>query len=107
VLVLLAGVLVLPNLTWSQGPGGGGRGGRGINPEDLFYRFSGGNDVIVISTMDPAQQDRVRQMTASFGLTGDQITVDQFTDAMTKRMSAFGGKSGRRSGSAQKSRCWN
>jgi Ca2+-binding EF-hand superfamily protein len=91
-LVMLAGVLILPNLTWSQGPGGGGRmggGGFSMNPDDSFNRFSGGKDVIVISELDDRQKMFVPMIMQRMGLSGDRITREQWRTASNNMMQQF------------------
>jgi hypothetical protein len=88
---MLAGVLILPNLTWSQGPGGGRMGGGGfsMNPDDSFNRFSGGKDVIVISELDDRQKMFVPMIMQRMGLSGDRITREQWRTASNNMMQQF------------------
>ncbi len=114
-LILTAGFLLLPTLSWSQFPGmggpGGGRfggnpggggafgGGAGgtrmqFDPDRIFNMISGGKDVIDLSQLDPNMRQR---LASRYGVTGNQITRDQFKAGMAQRMSnpsgQFGGTS--------------
>ncbi len=94
--IVLAGLLILPSLTWSQFPGGGrgsrgfgGGGGTGPNPEGMFNFFSGGKDVIDVNEIDPKMRDGFLRLQAKMGLTGDRITREQFKEALAKQMPMF------------------
>jgi Ca2+-binding EF-hand superfamily protein len=98
-LVLLAGVLILPNLTWSQGPGGVRPGGPGMmgDPGAMFDRFSGGKDVIVVSELDERRRGFFQMFAQRMGLSGERITRDEFKSSMDKfmaRMNAGGAAPG-------------
>ncbi len=71
------------------GAGRGGRGIRGVDPDAMFDRFSGGNDVIVVSALEPIQQAAFQRIAAQFGLGGDRITRQEFKDALAKNNAAF------------------
>lgn len=98
VLVLLAGVLILPNLTWSQGPSrSGAPGGMPFappNPDEMFNRFSGGKDVIVVSELDSRQQRFFQFLGPQMGLTGDRITREQFRASQEKMNTMFQSRMG-------------
>lgn len=104
-LILTAGVLLLPTLSWSQfpgmgggGPGGGGFGGGGrtgmqMDPNMLFNMLSGGQDVINVDQMNPQFRGMFDRFAPMLGLRGNQITREQFSGAMTRarEMMAAGG----------------
>jgi len=86
-LFLLAAILIIPQLTWSQGPGGARGMGKGFD----FDFFSGGKDVIVVSQLNPRAQGFFQQA----GLTNDRVTRDEFKAAMERMQSArMGGPGG-------------
>jgi Ca2+-binding EF-hand superfamily protein len=99
----LATLLVpaLASAQWGGPPGGGDRGGdrggRGMrsgDPNQFFDRLAQGRDVIIRSQLDP----RMAGMLDRFGIQGEQITRQQFTDAMQRfrdEMQRNGGGYGR------------
>lgn len=82
VLIMLAGFLLLPILSWSQGPGGSSRS---VNSDDIFYRLSGGEEVIVVSAMAPELKERFQRMAAQLGLAGDRIMAYRKSSATQHR----------------------
>jgi Ca2+-binding EF-hand superfamily protein len=152
-LILTAGFLLIPTLTWSQGPGGGQRGPRGngggfggngggfggsdrggfggnqwagqaggdkpviqfggppggdqgggmgggrgmsrMDPDQLFNMVSKGQEVIHVDQLDPFSKSMFDRFASRFGLSGNQITRDQFKAALTKvREAAASGQLG-------------
>jgi len=88
-LILTAGFLLLPTLSWSQfsgqgGPGGGGMRGMSMDPDQLFNFASKGRDVIIVSELDSMSKMMFDRMSSRLGLTGNEITREQFRGAMTR-----------------------
>ena len=87
-LILTAGFLLLPALSWSQFPGqggsGGGRSGFQMDPDQLFNFASKGKDVIVVSELDAISKMMFDRMSSKLGLTGNEISREQFKGAMTR-----------------------
>lgn len=86
-LILAAGFMLLPTLSWSQFPGQGGSGGwRGMSmdPDQLFNFASKGRDVIVVSELDGMSKMMFDRMSSRLGLSGNEITREQFRGAMTR-----------------------
>lgn len=93
-LVLLAGIIVLPNLTWSQGfgkkDGSGGMGGFKMpTADEAFDKLSGGKNEFSVSQLDENGKRRWQFSSTWLGLTGDRITRDQFKAAFEKSMGQF------------------
>ena len=88
--VLLAGILVLPSLTWSQFPSRGSRG----TPDEQFDKLSGGKDVINVSELDAGKKMFFQFAGPKLGLTGETITRTQFKEALGKASAMFGGAPG-------------
>lgn len=98
-LILTAGFLLIPTLSWSQFPGMGGGEGRASmrgNPDMLFNMLSGGKDVIYVDQMDPQSRSMFDRFGPMLGLVGNEITREQFSNAMNKvrEMAAQGGFGG-------------
>jgi hypothetical protein len=97
-ILLVAGFILMPTVLWSQpgglgGPpggfgGGGGMGGGGafsrINPDQLFDLFAKGQDVIRVESLDQGSRAMFDRFGARFGITGSQITREQFRDSFNK-----------------------
>src|SRR6476469_8408272 len=89
-LLFTAGLLLMPTLIWSQFPGGfggGPPGGQGksrmqMDPDQLFDFVAKGQDVIRVDQLDPRTKMMFERMAPSLGLTGNEITRDQFKGAM-------------------------
>jgi Ca2+-binding EF-hand superfamily protein len=63
-------------------PGGPGAGG-GRDPGRIFDRFANGQSTISISDLPPQMQQRLSQFLQEKGITGGQITRDQFVELMS------------------------
>ncbi|MCE9534162.1 MAG: hypothetical protein K8T89_24045 [Planctomycetes bacterium] len=87
VLIIAAGLIVLPQLTWSQPRGPGGP--RGGNPDEIFDRFAKGKEVIVVSELEPTMKMGMQFFGSKLGLTGDQITRTQFKEALGKATAMY------------------
>jgi Ca2+-binding EF-hand superfamily protein len=91
-LVLTAGFLLVPTLTWSQFPGAGtpGSGGPGgmramlNDPDQLFNIVSKGQDVIRVDQLDPFSKSMFDRFASRYGLSGNEISRDQFKTAFTR-----------------------
>jgi Ca2+-binding EF-hand superfamily protein len=97
-LVLTAGFLMIPTMSWSQfpgmagggdrgagGPGGGRMGGMGsIDPDTSFNWFSGGKDVIIVDQISPQLRGIFDRVAPMLGLTGNEISREQFRGAAAK-----------------------
>lgn len=90
-LILTAGFLMIPTLSWSQGFGGGGPGAGGpggmrmqMDPDQLFNFVSKGKDVIRVDELDQFSKQMFDRFATRFGLTGNEITREQFKGAMEK-----------------------
>src|SRR5262245_53454686 len=80
----------------TAGPGGGGPGGPGgfggggrsmmtqMDPDMAFNFLSGGKDVIQVDQLDPRMKGMIDRFGSLVGLSGNQISRDQFKQAMTK-----------------------
>jgi hypothetical protein len=98
VILLAAGFILMPTVLWSQpggfggGPpgGGGGMGGGGmgafsrINPDQLFDMFAKGQDVIRVESLDQGARQIFDRFGARFGITGNEITREQFRESFNK-----------------------
>ena len=100
-LILTAGFLLIPTMSWSQFPGFGGGGAPGggrmqMDPDQLFNFVSKGQDVIRVDELDQFSRSMFDRFAARFGLTGNEITREQFKGAMAKaqEMAASGQLSG-------------
>jgi hypothetical protein len=96
-LILTAGFLLIPTLSWSQFPGGGSRdGGRTqFDPDQLFNLVARGQDVIRVNELDPMARAMFDRFASRLGLGGNEITRDQFRTAMDRvRQGALSGESG-------------
>ncbi len=105
-LILSAGFLLMPTLMWSQGPGGGFPGGGGfgqpgggaggglsrMDPDMMFNMLSGGKDVINLDQLDPRMKGMMDRFGPMLGLSGNQISRDQFRQSMgrVREMAASG-----------------
>lgn len=90
-LILTAGFLLIPTMSWSQFPGfggggapGGGRMGMQMDPDQLFNFASKGQDVIRVDELDPFSKSMFDRFASRLGLTGNEITREQFKGAMVK-----------------------
>ncbi|MBO0697840.1 MAG: hypothetical protein J2P46_05575, partial [Zavarzinella sp.] len=91
-LLFTAGLLLMPTLLWSQLPGGfggGAPGGEGrprmqMDPDQLFNFVSKGQEVIRVDQLDPASKMMFDRFASRFGLSGNEITRDQFKSAMNR-----------------------
>jgi hypothetical protein len=100
-LILTAGFLLIPTMSWSQFPGFGGGGTPGggrmqMDPDQIFNFVSKGQDVIRVDELDAFSRSMFDRFASRFGLTGNEITRDQFKGAMAKvqEMAASGQLSG-------------
>jgi len=86
-LLLLAGLLILPNLTWSQGPGERFRKISekfSADPDAAFDALSGGKEVIVFSELTPKQQQGLRFAASMQGFEiTERISREQFKEKAT------------------------
>jgi hypothetical protein len=87
----------------SGGSGGmmmGGRSSSGMmsmmggDPNAMFDRFAGGRDVLRRSDMDPMRQMMFDRFAGQMGLTGSEISRQQFVGAIQQMQSRMGGSSG-------------
>src|SRR5687767_1971983 len=91
-LLLTAGFLLMPTLIWSQFPGSGGPGGAGPggmramfnDPDQLFNMVSKGQEVIRVDQLDPLSKSMFDRFASRYGLTGNEISRDQFKSAFTR-----------------------
>src|SRR5262245_33972756 len=91
-LLLTAAFLLMPTLLWRQLPGGFGGppgGGEGrtrmqMDPDQLFNLVAKGQEVIRVYQLDPFSKSMFDRFASRLGLTGNEITRDQFKSAMTR-----------------------
>src|SRR5436305_659424 len=77
------------------GPGGfGGRGMRGGDPNQFFDMLAKGKDVINRDELDPMQQRMFDGIAQRNGLTGNSITRQQFSAAMSAQASRMNNGAG-------------
>jgi Ca2+-binding EF-hand superfamily protein len=95
VLLLAAGFILMPTVLWSQPggfpPGGGGPGGGGAgsalgraNPDQIFDMIAKGQDVIRVDNLDPFTRSMFDRFAARFGITGNQISREQFRESFAR-----------------------
>jgi Ca2+-binding EF-hand superfamily protein len=73
---------------------GGSRGGFG-DPNQFFDRLSGGKDVVTRSELNPWQQQMFDRLAQTAGVSGEQLTRDQFLKASEQMRQNFGMGGGR------------
>jgi hypothetical protein len=92
-LLLTAAFLLMPTLLWSQFPGGFGGGPPGggdsrtrtqMDPDQLFNFVAKGQEVIRVDQLDPFSKSMFDRFASRLGLTGNEISRDQFKAAMTR-----------------------
>lgn len=99
-LILTAGFLLIPTMSWSQypgmgGPGGGDRGAGGpgggrmggmsnLDPDMIFNMMSGGKDVFYVDQLPPQFKGMYERFAPMMGITGNEVTREQYRGAMTK-----------------------
>src|SRR5580700_11032618 len=72
-ILLVAGIVIIPQLTWSQGPNNAQNKAK-VDPEQFFNRLANGGELIVVADVtDPMLRGMLEQQ---FGT--DQITREQF-----------------------------
>jgi Ca2+-binding EF-hand superfamily protein len=81
---------------WNGGGDGGDNGGGGTrpsmrgDPDQIFNMVSKGQDVIHVDQLDPFSKSMFDRFASRFGLSGNEITREQFKGAMTKVREAMG-----------------
>jgi Ca2+-binding EF-hand superfamily protein len=98
-LLLLAGMLILPNFTWSQGGGKIRNKGEKMaaDPDAAFNALSNGKEIIVVSELSPDQQMKLKFAASRLGFEfSEKITREQFKDSvsMFKKAPPGGGPDG-------------
>jgi Ca2+-binding EF-hand superfamily protein len=91
-LLLTAAFLLMPTLLRSQFPGGFGGGPPGgdgksrmqMDPDQLFNFVAKGQEVIRVDQLDAFSKSMFDRFASRLGLTGNEITRDQFKSAMTR-----------------------
>src|SRR5262245_58037493 len=83
-LLLTAGFLLIPTLSWSQFPGGGGGGPGGggrtrmmMDPDQLFDTYSKDGRTLRKEDLPQSMQMAIDMMGPQLGLTGNQWTREQ------------------------------
>lgn len=121
--VVVAVLLLIPELGWTQGPGGGpsqgpgdggfrqrgGRGGfgggGGFDPAQMFNGFTNGKDIWTQAdannSTNPFAARMFERIAQSTNVTNGQITREQFTTYMQQQANQWGGGGGGRRGNRQ------
>ena len=84
-ILLVAGILVLPNLSWSQMGGGFKKSDIAADPDGFFNKLSGGKDTIVVAELSSMQQMMLKATASKLGAElGERMTREQFKDHVNK-----------------------
>jgi hypothetical protein len=78
-ILLSAGLLALTDVSRSQPLGGKMSKFGSLDPNDIFDKYAKGKDVIVISELDPKEQQKLQFVAGMMGIKiGESVTRDQF-----------------------------